>query len=533
MPILTINDLALGGINSDISPWELDSKFITSGMNFRILNNKIASFGGYETWDTDTNDFFPGYMQYVPGNTDYWLLAGREGVYVFDGSTFHDISNVTAGSYTSIGTDQELNWTGCRLGRIPIINNPQHHPEFWSPQNTSTMMQDLPFVSGTSTWESLGYSCQVMRAHKNHLIAMNMNEGGTDYFDTLRWSHPADSNSLPFTWDETEPTNLAGRHALGGDSGSIIDGLSLRDAFAVYSESAINIMDSTHDSFVFRFREMSSTVGLLAKRCISEVKGTHFFLGDGDIIANDGNAIKSLIHKRLRRRLTANMSADYYDRSFSVINTAMKEVWFCVPEDGATHPNIAYIYNWRDDTWALRDLPNISHAAYGARSTPPNIWGGPPEEVPTPSGTGIQGTWAEQTGTWGTNARTPLDDFVMGVQADGSIVQLDGITVNEGSTASTIERSDFALEGHSKVTTIRTIYPHMEGTKPVEIRFGAQQFAGGPILWKPAVTFTPGVDRKVDIRSTGELHAWRVSSTEPGNWKFSGMDIDYVIDGER
>lgn len=531
MPIATINNIALGGINSDLSPWDLDSSFITSGSNFRILNGKIASFGGYETWDTIGATFYPGFMQYVPGSTPYWLIAGRSAVHAFDGATWNDISN-TAG-YASVGTDQELDWTGCRLGKIPIINNPQSYPEYWNPQETTTLMQDLPFVSGTSTWRTLGYTCQAMRSHKNFLIAMNLTESTTERPDTLRWSHPADSNSLPFTWDETDPTNLAGKHSLGGDSGAIIDGLSLRDAFAVYSESAINIMDYTGDSFVFRIREMSSTVGLLAKRCISEIKGTHFFLADGDIVANDGNSIKSLIHKRLRRRLTANMSADYYSRSFSVVNNAMKEIWFCVPEDGATHPNIAYIYNWRDDTWAIRDLPNISHAAYGVRATPPNTWGGPAGETPTPASTGWQGTWDEQVGVWGSQTRTPLDDFVMGVQTDGSIVQLDGIVQNEGSTESVIERTDFPLEGHNNVTTITCLYPHMEGTKPVEIKLGAQEYAGGPILWKPAVTFTPGVDRKVDIRSTGELHAWRVSSSEPGNWKFSGMDIDYVVDGSR
>jgi len=530
VPVLTIADIALGGVNSDISPWELDAKFLTSGQNFRVLNDKIASFGGYSTWDTDPVACNPGYMMYVPGETDFWLFAGRTAVHAFDGTTFHDISN--SAGYGSIGEYQELDWTGCRLGRIPIINNPQAYPEYWSPQESDTDMVYLPF-DDTDSWAVKGYTCQVMRSHKNFLIAMNLVEDSDEFPDTLRWSHPADSNSIPVTWDETDKTMLAGRHSLGGDSGGIIDGMSLRDAFAVYSESAINIMDYTGDAFVFRIREMSSTVGLLAKRCISEVKGTHFFLADGDIVANDGNSIKSLIHKRLRRRLTSNMNAAVYTRSYSVVNNAMKEVWFCVPEDGAIYPNIAYIYNWRDDTWAIRDLPNVSFAAYGARGAPVSSWGGPGGEVPTPASEGIQGTWDEQVGVWGSQSRTPLDDFIMGVQQCGTVVQLDGVVENEGSTESVIERTDFPLEGHHQVTTITRLYPHMEGTKPVEIQLGSQEYAGGPILWKPSVTFTPGQDRKVDIRSTGELHAWRISSSEPGNWTFSGMDIEYVTDGTR
>lgn len=519
MPILKISNIAKAGVNSDVSPWELGPEFLTSGINFRIVNDKIRSFGGYSTWSTAPIALYPGLMMPVSTvSADYWLVAGRTNVYVFDGSTWSNINN--AAGYAGMGADDELNWTGCMLGKIPIINNPQHYPEYWSPQSTGQAMQFLQFDAG-NTWQAMGYSCAVMRSHKQFLIALNLTEGVSEIPDGVRWSHPADINGLPYTWDETVPTNLAGKTALGGDSGQIIDGQSLRDSFVVYSESGINTMDLTGDSFVFRIREMSSTIGLLNKRCIAEVKGLHFFLGDGDIVVNDGHKIQSLIHKKLRRRLVADMSADYYNRSFVINSKVTKEVWFCVPENNSAYPNIAYIYNWRDDTWAIRDLPLLTHASYGPRAVPTTTWDN------------WDGTWDEQEGVWGSRKRSPLDDFAMGCTPDHKLLQLDEVVENEAAVSSVIERTDFPLEGHDNVTTITRLYPHMEGTQPVQIELGSQRYAGGPIQWKPAVTFTPGMDRKVDVRSTGELHAWRVSSTSPGNWTFSGVDIEYQVDGVR
>ena len=152
-----------------------------------------------------------------------------------------------------------------------------------------------------------------------------------------------------------------------------------------------------------------------------------------------------------------------------------------------------------------------------------------------------EGTWDSQETIWGSRTVTPLNTTIIGTLADTSeLILLDPRDAKDSAaSAAVIERDNFALEGHRQVTTITRIYPRMEGTSPVLITLGSQEFAGAPIRWKPAVLFSPGKDRKIDIRSTGELHAWRIetdiSNGEPGvgNWQMSGMDIEYVLDGLR
>ena len=283
----------------------------------------------------------------------------------------------------------------------------------------------------------------------------------------------------------------------------------------------------TGDDFVFSFKHLSSTVGLLATDCLYEVKGKHIFLGDGDILATDGNSINSLIHNKIRKRLVRELNPDAYLNSYVVGNNTKKEVWFCVPEDGATYPNIAYIWNWKDDTWGLRELPECSHIGYGPTKTPALRYDSP--EL-------AQLSYDQANSSYGGRTRTPLEDTLVGVVkgTPGALLIVDSQAIDDGQTISSkIERTDYALEGHDKLTSIQRIYPHMSGTEPVLIEVGSQQYAGGPVLWKPGVTFNPGEDRKVDVRTTGELHSFRISSTGSGYWQLTGLDIEYVGAGLR
>ena len=74
----------------------------------------------------------------------------------------------------------------------------------------------------------------------------------------------------------------------------------------------------------------------------------------------------------------------------------------------------------------------------------------------------------------------------------------------------------------------------MNGPGSVLIQIGSQDTAGSPIRWKRPVRFRPGIDRKVDIRTTGELHCFRFTSeNNDAYWEVSGVDIEYVKAGTR
>ncbi|RLC99050.1 MAG: hypothetical protein DRI46_10165, partial [Chloroflexi bacterium] len=283
--LLEIRDFASAGINSDILAWDLPPQFLTEMRNVRIFRNSLSPFGGVVVWK-QLPVFNPGMIMHVGATSGtFWIIAGDTKVYAFDGETFYDITRV---GFLNV-PNQDL-WTDSMLSRIPVINNPGDYPQYWSPQSGATPLTILPW-DATNTWEDVGQSCGIMRSHKQFLFALKVQPTGgvgEQIVDGVRWSSPADINGVPESWDELDTTNVAGLTTLGGDGGEIIDGLSLRDAFVVYRERSISVFDYVGGVFVWQIRHMSTTVGLLASYCIAEVKGKHYFIGDGDILVNDG-----------------------------------------------------------------------------------------------------------------------------------------------------------------------------------------------------------------------------------------------------
>ena len=537
---ISFDSIGNKGLNSDVAPWSLPPEYITSGKNFRIYAGSIRAAGGSADWAIAPSMFNPGHVQSVGSTTgDWWVVLGRAKVYAFDGNIgWNDISS-TAG-YAALGVDDELKWTSCMLAQIPVYNNPQTRPEAWLSQDGVSKLVPLQW-DAVDTWETKGITCEVMRSHKNFLVAMDLTEGSTHYPNVVRVSTAADINGMPYTWDEADKAGLAVRFQLGGDGGRIVDGLSLRDNFVVYSERSIDIITYTGGEFVWSKRELSNTVGLLTKNGIAEVKGTHFFFGDGDIYSNDGTQIQSILYGRIKDQFTSRVNADYYHKAFIVKNETFKEIWFCVPLDDAEHPNVAYIFNWHDNSWVVRELPysfdratgtlieGLTYAGYGSQTSPSTTWDG------------LKGKWDAQTQIWGGRTLSPLDSTIVGVIGNTSqlkILDPTGGLIDSDFSPAKISRTDFPLGGHQKTTTITRVYPFMSGDSPVSIQFGAQDFPGGPIRWKPAVIFNPDTERKIDIRVTGELFCWEVVSVDTGipgagRWELTGFLFEFEAAGVR
>jgi len=110
-------------------------------------------------------------------------------------------------------------------------------------------------------------------------------------------------------------------------------------------------------------------------------------------------------------------------------------------------------------------------------------------------------------------------------------VKVEKINLRESTV---LYRADIPVGGHEANTTITRVYPLIEGTSPVEIRVGSAQRAGGPVRWAGDFrTFIPGRDRKIDVRTTGETHAYEIRSSGTSFFDITGMDIEFSLAGQR
>lgn len=532
---LLVNNIADAGLNSDLIAYDLPPEFLTNLKNIRISEKKLSPFGGYADIISFAVGFDPGYILYIRGDSGgdgFWIIAGNTAVFAFDGATLFNISS--AAGYAPIA-NEDL-WNGCKLADIPILNHVDNIPEYWpDPQSGATALIPLPWKVGQD-WATAGESCRIMRSHKQYLFAMDLTGAFGAAPDGVRWSSPADIGGVPETWDHLDDTNVAGLTSLSGNGGKIIDGLSLRDAFVIYQELGITIFDFVPNSpYVWRIREQSTTFGLASINSVVEVKGNHYFISDGDIFYNNGTTIQSIMHNQIRTMFISDINIDAYKTSFAIKNSIYTEIWFCIPGQGSTHPNLAYIYNWRDSSWAIRDIPQTPSGDYGSKGDlllTGSTWGD------------IVGTWDEQSRIWNASNISIYDNTILCAvkpnSADndsttGKLRILDLSIVESIVPYNVIvERIGFALGGLKRVTTITRLYPHMTGSGKVFIQIGSMEYQNGPVSWKPGVTFDPKIDRKVDIRSTGALHAYRFSNVDvDAPWSLSGFDIDFVDAGER
>jgi hypothetical protein len=505
-------------LNTDLDPAELQADYFTFGQNFVFRNGKIQPHNGQTSITEAPANFFVGKILFVNSVTGpVYLIMGRTDAYAYDGTAWTSVKSLAG--YAALSTNDELLWTVCRIGNIPIVNNPQVFPEYWSPQQSSQILQPLKF-DPINTWSAKGFKAKVIRSHNSFLFALGLIESGIELPTSYRWSHPADTNGLPFTWDETDLSAIAGKASISGSGGPIIDGLSLRDSFVIYSESAINILDYVGGQYIWQRRLLSSVHGLISTNAIAEVNGKHYFISNKDIMVNDGNSITSLLTQKVKTQFQSLLSSQYAKNSYTVINSNTKEIWFFFVREGQISPFDVIIYAYDTGKISFRTLLyGAKHACFGPILGSAVTW------------STVLGSWSGSTSSWGSSSVTPSNYTVTSISFS-QIWALEIPTAGD-SFNSIIERTNLSLNGLDTIVTVQRVYPRIRSNGSVSIEIGSQNYLNGPVNYKPAVTFTPNTMRKIDIRATGKLICWRISSLQDNDFTLEGLDIEYVTNGTR
>lgn len=518
MKKLLLKSLGAKSPNFDLNQVSLDFNDVTYAKNYILRDEKYISFNNEEPNSVGGSGVISGYVDVIHTDAEtFYIVAGLNSVKIYQLSslTWFDISNTVP--YV-MSVDDELTWTGCKLGSIPIITNSVGFPEYWSPLSTSQVMQDLKF-SATQTWRQKGYKCKVIRSHLNFLFALNLTEGSTSFPNSYRWSHPADINGLPFSWDELDLSTIASKESI--DEEYIIDGLSLRNEFCIYTNRGIHLLTYTGSSSIpFTRRILSKTNNYLSIDNIAEVLGNHYILMNGDILLNDGNNIRSILHKQQKRFLENTTSSNNFKNSYVKYNPMTKEIWFFIVENGFKYPNIAFIVNHIDGTVSIRDIQGTkAHAVFGPLQQQSNIW-----SIDTQ-------TWDSDGSSWDGNTGSGK---IIGLDSAGTLKNLEPLATSGINNYNTvIERTNLMLEDNDNVSTITRVWPNIKSNGNVLIEIGSHDHIGASVRWKPGVLYNPNIQRKVDIRTTGSLHSWRVSSVSDMYFELSGMMFEFEDSGSR
>lgn len=571
MATLPIRELGGVGIVTDTNPYDLPINAFSDGNNvifdenrisrapvFKQLYNAIKSVKSWADFGTDTwSSAAVTYEAAEGSNTNASRFVGSvadpatgETVFVADNDgTVRGYPNGSLQIQTpATGTlvTNEEPWASAQVAGLSVLSRKNTRPYVRNLQTDTTYG-----YFNTTEWPSTD-TCQVIRSYNDFLIAMNVTKGASTFPTMVKWSNPIQYGlaASAVVWDAANPANSAGENVLGELKNPIIDGLTLGTQFCIYSSDQVWLMEYTGSSFVFNFRRLFPTGGILNTNCVVEVEGKHFVFGTDDIYVHDGSTKKSLADNRVRRRVYKNLDINKKSRCFVLHDSVANLIYFgyYTRQNEANFVdtqfcNRAAVYNYRADTWSFMDLPNVVGGAEAQVTLSKTLF---------PDVTDTYDNYNTDYVSFETS--TPKIPIMLGITDTGNgltesrVYAIDLPTVGAVNLPASLETFKPAFVSREGVDldeikaelkgykSIRYVVPQAEfevtdGTFLWQL--GATDLPGGPIIYATNYTYSPDTEYKIDTKVAGRYLAYKISTSDIENFRISGFDADIVLLSRR
>ncbi|HNA84878.1 MAG TPA: hypothetical protein PLB04_04895 [Nitrospira sp.] len=522
MALIPISPAGALGLNTDISAQELPLLAWTKIQNLRTRNAALERMPKEQViYGTPTIESCFALFVKGQGMENLWLYAGTSKVYCASSSGHTDITRSSGGDYN---TTFRARWNGGVLAGVPVLTNGVDVPQMWLNPTSAQKLANL------TAWDATE-RCEVISPFKNYLVALNITKSGVNYPTLVKWSHPADPGTPPPSWDETDPTKDAGEYPLSETPGAVVDQLSMRDINVIYKKDSVWGMQYIGGEFIFRFFKIFDQFGIPSRGFMCQVdKARHLVCSGTDLLVHDGQQYTSIATDRVRKYLR-NIPEDSYAYCFMVSYQLQSEAWFCWRYDQSLEScDRALVWNWKDNSFTERILsPSYHHIAAGPVGS---------EALGIGTWDSDSGTWADDTTVWNDASAFPETAKLFG--SGTSLLYLVDSGIGD-STECIAERQYLGTPlktgqppDISSYKFCRRVWPRLtaDTALDVEITLGSSDEIGGVITWKTPVTFSVGVDKKMDCTLSGRCFAIRIRSQAAGIWRLHGIDWDVDLLGE-
>lgn len=446
-------------------------------------------------------------------------------------------------------------WTSTFLGDVLYLNRPDQAPQYFGPQ--STQFATLPNME--TTW-----TCRSLRAFGDYMIALNVTKPATftDPFTGLvqvggaipnmfKWSDLALDGQVPDSWDPDDPTKNTGENPLEELNTPIVDGMTLKSIFVIYSETQIWAAQQNGGSSIFNFYKLFDEGGMIAPNCAVEVDGIHYVLGTKDIYKHDGTTKVSIIDKRNKQFVFRNLNKQKSEVCFTAYLPQLDSILFAFNsgESSAKFPgvlcdrcNYGAMYDISADTWSFIDLPNVSGVTQANLDT---VWtySSAPSTLTYDN---VGGSYYDQDNTF-VKQMVSCSSTLAGFLTKDRVLAYDYF--DKGNLAfayepevngiAFVERTGIALDQFgSDLTTwkkIRRMFPlvNIFNDALIQIEIGGSETPSGPVTYGAPVLFDPTTDYKVDGIKGGRYLAVRFTGTTADDFEIAGYDLDVSNGGRR
>lgn len=502
------------GMMTDPNPADITQSAWSNVLNVSFRDGQAKRAPGFNSVFGTTPSDTSFLIDNIESSQLYWYEATPTAIYRTEGSSHVDVSRAVGGAY---GATEQTGWTGTNLNTVVVLNNPNDVPQ--SKLISGTDFTDLP------NWPA-NTRCKVISSYKNYLVALNVTKVGTEYPTMVKWSSPADPGQVPFTWNEADPTNDAGENSLSSAGDAIIDAKKLRDTLVIYKERSVHTMNYIGGVYVFGFRQLFDDIGIMSQHCVAEFDGKHFVLGKGDVYVHNGVEKKSVISGKVKDLLYANIRNDAFDRCFVVPDYNNSEMWICYPSNTYSVADKgcdrAFVWNWVDNNWSLRELPKVRYATFGI--VDPKV---------SDAWDDASGEWNTDAVAWGEQNYNPSKTKILmtSVVNDKVYVVGDEASFDGQVYKSILEKQDIHFGSDRDIKLLTSITPHVMGKGTLQVYVGSANIQNNPITWKGPYPYEIGSQYKVDCKLAGRYLAIRFEAQNDTQWELNGFTLELAPQG--
>jgi hypothetical protein len=539
MALLPIRNLGDVGVTTDAPGHDLPINAFTFAKNVRFDEGKVSRspiFRNVKSLSGLVTRHAYGIQPSTGFDRILVLLQDFRAYEYANGSTTYVTNNIS-------GTTIDEAFTCTTLADVTYVCRSDHVPISRSNSSTGNFAN---LANWDSTWRA-----KSLRSYGDQLIALNLVEGSTEYPNRVRFSNITTANSEPDSWDAADTTKSAGFNDLVQMKTPIVDGMTLGNAFIIYSEDQVWSMQFVGGQFIFNFRKLFQDIGMINKNCAVEVEGKHFVFGLDDIYTHDGNSYQSIADNRVKNFVFKGLNATRRDRCYVQHNPLLNEIYFCYNSDDAhvayaNSPfcNRAAVFNYRNGTWSFMDLPNTvpgTTANLDAVTTYATA-------ASTLTYNAVGGSYNDQADSFGKTVimlgKYNADDgltsdrmYALDLSDEGSV---SFPYLDEANQQPFLERQALDLDEAglplSGYKVISRLYPQLNTTnadKQVTFTFGATDLISQAPAYGSDITFNMETDYKIDTRNAGRYVSYKMTYTDEKDFQLTGFDMDVTVTGRR
>jgi hypothetical protein len=538
-----LRNLGQYGVITDVDPYDLPPNAFSMAVNARFRNNRATRAPVFrDVLALGTSN--PRYLASELQNSGLDLifigyLNGTVTRFVSGAETNYSVSGYTPNT-------AEAAWSSCHLADLFYINRPDRAP--WVLASGASSFEVLPNWPGSTT-------CGLIKSYASALVALNVTESGTNFPTVVRTSSFALAESVPTSWDYTNPATNATRNVLAEMEGPITDANILGNVLIIYSLEQTWVMNFDGSAEIFDYVQLPWSKGAVNANCSIQIDGQHYVFGSDDIWTHNGTSEQTIADQRVKDFIFGALDTTKLNRCFIAHNPLYKEIAFCFcsgdaytgfapdPSGTVTGCNRAAVYNYGTQTWTFDDLPYVYMGARGSVDQSLTY------ATVTSTYQTIGGTYQSLDGSF---VRVPL--FVGDTNANYSLTEnlyaFDPYGPGSQSTAPVDTNATLGMTLYRDGVDLDDLDEDLQGFKRISyivpqgrldanalgdlmFTFGASDgFNDAPVFTTP-MGYDGDVNYKIDINQAGRYLSYQATWDDYHYVTLSGFDFAYDVEGER